>query len=117
SASPAPRLLGFCLLLAVIVTILSAALPCWWAARRDPAAALSRGTRSGSTDRGTALWRRSLLALEIALSFLLVTTSGLLLRTLQHIRDTPLGFASENRLVVYAHAPARGLEEMQKRVV
>jgi putative ABC transport system permease protein len=117
NASPDPRLLGFCLLLAAVVTVLSATLPCWWAARRDPAAALSRGTRSGSADRGTALWRRGLLALEIALSFLLVTTSGLLLRTLQHIHDTPLGFASENRLVVYAHAPARGLEQMQKRVV
>ncbi len=115
--TPDPRLLGFCLVLAVIVTVLSATLPCWWAVRRDPAAALSRGTRSGSTDRGTALWRRGLLALEIALSFLLVTTSGLLLRTLQHIHETPLGFASENRLVVYAHAPARGLAEMQKRVI
>jgi putative ABC transport system permease protein len=117
SASPDPRLLSFCLLLAAVVTVLSAALPCWWAARRDPAAALSRGTRSSSTDRGTALWRRGLLALEIALSFLLVTTSGLLLRTLQHIHETPLGFASQNRLVVYTHAPARGLAEGQKRVV
>ena len=117
SASPDLRLLGFSLLLAVLVTVLSAALPCWWAARRDPAAALSRGTRSGSADRSTAVWRRGLLALEIALSFLLVTTSGLLLRTLQHIRETPLGFAAENRLVLYAHAPARGLDQMQKRVV
>jgi predicted permease len=117
SATPDPRLLSFCLLLAAFVTVLSAAWPCWWAARRDPAAALSRGTRSSSTDRGTALWRRGLLALEIALSFLLVTASGLLLRTLQHIHETPLGFASQNRLVVYAHAPARGLAEGQKRVV
>jgi predicted permease len=117
NASPDPRLLGFCLLLAIIVTVLSATLPCWWAARRDPAAALSRGTRSGSTDRSTAIWRRSLLALEIALSFLLVTTAGLLLRTIQHIHETPLGFAPENTLVLYAHAPARRLAEMQKRVV
>ena len=78
---------------------------------------MSRGTRSGSADRSTAVWRRGLLALEIALSFLLVTTSGLLLRTLQHIHETPLGFASQSRLVVYAHAPARGLAEGQKRVV
>src|ERR1700761_2094749 len=117
SATPDPRLLSFCLLLAAVVTVLSAALPCWWAARRDPAAAMSRGTRSSSTDRGTAVWRRGLLALEIALSFLLVTTSGLLLRTLQRIHDAPLGFSVQNRLVLYAHAPARGLEEMQKRVV
>jgi putative ABC transport system permease protein len=117
NATPDLRLLGFCLVLAAIVTLLSAALPCWWAARRDPAAALSRGTRSGSTDRSTALWRRGLLAVEIALSFLLVTTSGLLLRTLQHIHETPLGFSPEKKLVVYAHAPARGLAEMQKRVV
>jgi putative ABC transport system permease protein len=116
-AMPDPRLLGFCLLLAVLVTVLSATLPCWWAARRDPAAALNRGTRSGSTDRSSAIWRRGLLAVEIGLSFLLVTTSGLLLRTIQHIREVPLGFAPENTLVVYAHAPARGLAEMQKRVV
>ncbi len=117
NASPDPRLLGFCLLLAVLVTVFSATLPCWWAARRDPAAALSRGTRSGSTDRSAAIWRRGLLAAEIALSFLLVTTAGLLLRTIQHIRETPLGFSPENTLVLYAHAPGRGLAEMQKRVV
>jgi putative ABC transport system permease protein len=117
NASPDPRLLGFCLLLAVLVTVFSATLPCWWAARRDPAAALSRGTRSGSTDRSAAIWRRGLLAVEIALSFLLVTTSGLLLRTIQHIREAPLGFSPENTLVLYAHAPGRGLAEMQKRVV
>jgi predicted permease len=114
SASPDPRLLGFCLLMAVLVTVLSATLPCWWAARCDPAAALNRGTRSGSTDRSSAVWRRSLLAVEIALSFLLVTTSGLLLRTIQHIREVPLGFAADNRLIVYAEAPAHGLAEQQK---
>jgi putative ABC transport system permease protein len=117
NATPDPRLLGFCLLLAVIVTVLSATLPCWWAARRDPAAALNRGTRSGSTDRSSAVWRRGLLAIEIALSFLLVTTSGLLLRTIEHIREVPLGFAADNRLIVYAEAPAHGHAEEQKRIV
>ena len=115
-ASPDPRLLGFCLLLAVLVTVLSATLPCWWAARRDPAAALSRGTRSGSTDRSSTMWRRGLLAIEIGLSFLLVTTSGLLLRTIEHIREAPLGFAADNRLVVYVDAPANGLAKQQKRI-
>jgi predicted permease len=116
SATPDLRLLGFCFLLAVLVTVLSATLPCWWAARRDPAAALNRGTRSGSTDRSAAVWRRVLLAIEIALSFLLVTTSGLLLRTMAHIHDVPLGFAADNRLVVYVEAPAHGLAEEEKRV-
>jgi putative ABC transport system permease protein len=117
NATPDPRLLGFCLLLAVIVTVLSATLPCWWAARRDPAAALNRGTRSGSTDRTSAVWRRGLLTIEIALSFLLVTTSGLLLRTIEHIREAPLGFAADNRLIVYAESPAHGHAEEQKRIV
>ncbi len=117
SAMPDPRLLVFCLLLAMLVTVLSATLPCWWAARRDPAAALSRGTRSGSTDRTSAVWRRTLLAIEIALSFLLVTTSGLLLRTIQHIREVPLGFATENRLIVDAEGPANGLAGQQKQIV
>jgi predicted permease len=117
SVTPDPRLLGFCVLLAILVTVLSATLPCWWAARRDPAAALNRGTRSGSTDRSSAIWRRGLLAVEIGLSFLLVTTSGLLLRTIAHIREVPLGFAADNRLVVYAEAPAHGRTEEQKRIV
>ena len=116
SAMPDPRLLGFCLLLAVLVTVFSATLPCWWAGRRDPAAALNRGTRSGSTDRSSAVWRRGLLAIEIGLSFLLVTTSGLLLRTIDHIRHVSLGFAAENRLVVSVDAPAHGLAEGQKRI-
>jgi putative ABC transport system permease protein len=116
TATPDPRLLGFCLLLAVIVTVLSATLPCWWAARRDPAAALSRGTRSGSTDRSTALWRRGMLAAEIALSFLLVTTAGLLLRTIDHIRHVSVGFAAENRLVVSMDAPAHEIAGQQKRL-
>jgi putative ABC transport system permease protein len=117
SAMPDPHLLAFCLLLAILVTMLSAALPCWWAARRDPAAALSRGTRSGTTDRTSAVWRRTLLAIEIGLSFLLVTTSGLLLRTIQHIRAVPLGFATENRLIVDVEGPANGLAGQQKQIV
>ncbi|HEX6774027.1 MAG TPA: ABC transporter permease, partial [Acidobacteriaceae bacterium] len=116
NASPDPRLLGFCLLLAVVVTLLSSTLPCWWAARRDPAAALSRGTRSGSTDHSSTSWRRGLLAAEIGLSFLLVTTAGLLLRTIDHIRHVSLGFAADNRLVVSVDAPAHGLPDQQKRV-
>lgn len=116
TATPDPRLLGFCLLLSVLVTVCSATLPCWWAARRDPAAALSRGTRSGSTDRDTAVWRRGMLAAEIALSFLLVTTAGLLLRTIDHIRHVSLGFAADNRLVVYVDAPANGVPAEQKRL-
>jgi predicted permease len=117
NATPDLRLLGFSLLLATLVTVISAAWPCWWAARRDPAAALNRGTRSSGTDRHTAVLRRGLLALEIALSFVLVVTSSLLVRTIEHLRATPLGFAADNRLVVYAHAPAHGLEESQKRTV
>jgi predicted permease len=115
NAAPDLRLLGFSLVLATLVTVISAAWPCWWAARRDPAAALNRGTRTSGTDRNTAVLRRGLLALEIALSFLLVVTSSLLVRTIAHLRAMPLGFAADNRLVVYAHAPAHGLEESQKR--
>lgn len=115
-ATPDLWLMGFCLLLATGVTMLSSAWPCWWAARRDPASTLHRGTRSTGTDRGTALLRRGLLALEISLSFLLVVTSSLLVRTIEHLHKAALGYATDNRLVVYAHAPARGLEESLRRI-
>ncbi len=51
------------------------------------------------------------------MSFLLVTTSGLLLRTIQHIREVPLGFAADNRLVIYVEGPANGLAGQQKQIV
>ncbi len=116
AAAPDLRILGFALLVTTLVTFISAAWPAWWAAHRDPAAVLQRSTRSGGTDRGTALARRSLLALELALSFLLVVTASLLVRTLEHLRTVDLGFASANRLVVYAHAPARGWDESMRRI-
>ena len=115
-ASVDPRLVAFSPLLTCAVALVSAVLPCWWAIRRYPAAALGRITQFGGTDRGTAIWRRTLVVLETALSFVLATTAGLLLHTLVHIHESPLGFAAANRLVIYAHGPARGLAEAQRRV-
>lgn len=110
------RILAFALLLITLVTLLSAAWPCWWAIQRDPAAVLQRGSRTRGTDRGTALARRTLLVLELGLSFLLVVAASLLIRTLEHLRSADLGFATANRLIVYAHAPARGAEDSMRRI-
>jgi putative ABC transport system permease protein len=40
----------------------------------------------------------------------------LLLRTIEHIREVPLGFDADSRLVVNVDAPAHGVADQQKRV-
>jgi putative ABC transport system permease protein len=84
--------------------------PALQARRVDPARALSHGTRAVG---GSALHRARTLLLvgEIALAFTLAATAGLLVRSLRALDSVSLGYEAGHRLVMYAHAPARGHDE------
>jgi predicted permease len=67
----------------------------------------SRGKLGGSSPR----LRNALVVAQIALSFVLVIGAGLLLRSFLTLTNVQLGYRTEGILVMYAHAPARSLEE------
>jgi putative ABC transport system permease protein len=96
--------LGFALALAVLSAMLFGVLPALQASRVEFS---SRGVLRG----GSHVLRNSLVVAEIALSFVLATGAGLFFRSFLALNATDLGFKPDRMLVMYAHAPAKTLDE------
>lgn len=88
-----PAVLGFTALLVCGVTAVFGVLPALQLTRGSRAA--SAGSRRVAGDRQTHRSRSVLLVAEVALSLTLLLGSGLLIRTLDEIRDVDLGFDTE----------------------
>lgn len=96
------RVLSFTVAVAVVTSLLFGLVPALHAARVDVAEAIKRGgTRS--VIGGTAARARGLLVVaEIAMTVVLLTGAGLLVKSLVALRTTDLGFQPGNVLVVKA---------------
>ncbi|MGE5295687.1 MAG: ABC transporter permease [Solirubrobacterales bacterium] len=93
---------------AACTTLLFGLLPAWRAGRADPLAELkTSGVRGVSRSR----WGRLLIVVQTALSLLLVTWAGLLIRTVVNLRQVDPGYDAENLLVF----ELRPLESVVKR--
>jgi putative ABC transport system permease protein len=98
---------------AIGVSLLSSFLfgtsPAWQAAKVDLSDTLKQAGRglSGSSNR----LRNSLVVVQVALSFALAIGAGLLFRSFLALNRVDLGFRSEGLLVMYAHDPARTLND------
>jgi len=95
--SPNPRILGF----AAAVTFLSAALfgllPALSATKADVQPQLKQGAAS---ETGRSPWGRTMIAAQVALLVLLLTTAGLFVRTLHKLHGVDSGFGKEQVLTV-----------------
>jgi putative ABC transport system permease protein len=96
--------LAFAIGLSVVAAMLFGILPALEASRPPIAA---RGVLAGGSHR----LRNSLVIAEIALSFVLATGAGVFFRSLLALNAVDMGFRPENTIVMYAHAPARGLDQ------
>jgi putative ABC transport system permease protein len=92
-----------------LLTILAFGLaPALQAAGADGKDAMLRaGTRGAAGQRSRRL-RNGLVVAQIALAYVLSVNAGLLLRSFVALTDAPLGYRTDNVLVMYAAAPARG---------
>jgi putative ABC transport system permease protein len=98
------RVLAASFVLALITGLLFGVLPAWQASRERPVDALR------STDRvvaGTSVmrWRNALMAVEVALSALLLVGAGLTFRSLNAMNGVPLGFRTDHVLVMNVSLP------------
>ncbi|MFN7960783.1 MAG: ADOP family duplicated permease [Thermoanaerobaculia bacterium] len=98
------RVLAFGLAVALVAGFVCGLAPAWQATRRDPARGLGQRGRAGGTPSGLAL-RRALVGLQVALSMALLTTVGLLAKSLIRQLDTPPGFESRSVLAVAVNLP------------
>lgn len=90
---------------AILTTLLSSLLPALLAARSHPQAALQAATRSVGTRSVKGKFGGLLVAIEVALSTLLLVGTGLLFHTLWNLEKSELGFNAEH-LTTFTVMPA-----------
>lgn len=86
------KVIGFALLLAVVTGILCGLAPAFAALRTSVNDSLKDGGRSGSAGGRHAHLRSVLVVGEIAIALVLLSASGLLLRSFEKMRSVDLGF-------------------------
>ena len=90
------NVVGFALLLAVTTGLLCGLAPAFAALRTNVNGTLKEGGRSGTTGGGHARLRSTLVVAEIAIALVLLTASGLLLRSFEKMRSVDLGFRPQH---------------------
>jgi len=88
--------IGFALLLAVVTGFVCGLAPAFAALRTNVNAHLKEGGRSGTAGGGHARLRSTLVVAEIAVAMILLSASGLLLRSFEKMRDVDLGYRPEH---------------------
>lgn len=97
--------LVFSCTVAFLLTLLVSVDPAFRLSRLDLQAAIQSKHRSSGT--GSLTFLRSLLAAQVALSFLLLIGAGLLFRSLDHLQSIDTGFRSNNVLTARLRLPDR----------
>jgi predicted permease len=80
----------------VVATVLFGLVPAWQAGNFDLASAMKAETASVVGGRGKAWLRSVLVLIQVSLSFTLMAGIGLLVKSLQAMRDTDPGFSTAN---------------------
>jgi predicted permease len=86
-----PTVIAFTLAVSVLTGLLIGLVPAWRVTRAAVAGALKEGGRGAGTS-GSSRARRVLVVAEVALAVVMLSGSGLLLRSLLHLQRAGLGF-------------------------
>ena len=107
------RVLSFTLVLAALTTIIFGVIPALQATKVDVAGTLKGAARTAGSPK--AHLRQTLVVSQIALSFLLLVGSGLLIRTLRNLLKMDLGFERRNLSLVSVDLGFEGYTESRAR--
>ncbi len=99
------RVVGFALLLALLTGLLCGVIPAIASARTSVNEALKEGGRTGSSGSGHARLRSALVIAELAVALVLLTASGLLLRSFEKMRSVDMGFRTDHALTAFYGLP------------
>lgn len=86
----------FAFALGIVTGLICGIAPAFAALRTDVNGALKEGGRTGTAGGGHARLRSALVVTEIAIALVLLTASGLLLRSFEKMRDVDLGFQPDH---------------------
>lgn len=105
AAVPDARILVFALVLTFTTAIVFGLLPALRASRSDPWTTLKDTMGSIAGSGGSLFLRKGLVAVQVALSFLLLFGAGLFVRSLENLKATNAGVSLDN-LMSFQLAPA-----------
>jgi putative ABC transport system permease protein len=96
---------GFAMFLALATGVLCSLAPAFAATHTDLNESLKEGGRAGSAGGGHARLRSTLIVMEIAVALVLISVSGLLLRSFEKMREVSLGFRPEHVVIASYSLP------------
>jgi predicted permease len=108
------RVMAFTFLLATLTTLLFGLWPAWQAARTDINAALQAGSFGSSETKAARRSRDWLVIGEVALTLLLLTAAGLVLKSFANMQSARLGFEPEGLSTVRIELPYTKYTELNK---
>jgi predicted permease len=112
---PSLPVLAFAFGVSLLTGILFGIAPAWMTAKTDPAEALRGANRS--TGRNTAWGQKSLVVAQAALSLSLLCAAGLLIRSLDNMRNQNFGFDTTNRYILHINPQMAGYKPEQLKAL
>ena len=106
-AHPDVRVIAFTISLATLVGLLFSVAPAWRLGRAPAFAVLQHSARTTTRSGRTG---RTLVAVQVGLSLILLINAGLLVRSLQEIRAVDSGMKTEDVFVVYPNPRPGGYQ-------
>jgi macrolide transport system ATP-binding/permease protein len=104
-----PGVLGFAAAVSAVTALLFGLVPAVVATRVDVLPALKQSSSGTVSDRSPyRVWSTSLVAIQVALSLVLLTGAGLFIRTLSNLHREALGLEEERLLVFGVDASQNG---------
>ena len=101
------QVVSFALGTALLTGLLCGLLPACASSRTSVHDALKEGGRTGGASSGHARLRSILVIAELAIALVLLTASGLLLRSFEKIREVDVGFRTDHMLTAAYSLPQR----------
>ena len=106
SVRPDLRVLGFTLAVSVLTAILFGLIPAWRLVRTDMG--LAPSIHGAGKSAGRSHTTKALIALQVAASLVLMVGAGLLVRSLQNLKDFYPGFGTDHVLLFDVNARLLG---------
>jgi putative ABC transport system permease protein len=112
---PSPAVFGFTLGIAVLTGLLAGIFPAWRFSRADFHEALKGGGSLSHRSRGGSAFRAALVAAQVAAAFVLLISTGLLLRSFLLLRAVDPGYRPQHLLTAQVVLPDKtyGKKELQ----
>ncbi len=107
--------LAFALVLSILSGILCGMAPALYGSRTDLQQSLKEGDRGSTQGRGEHL-RRGLVAVEVAVTLVLLVGAGLLIKSLSNLHQVDVGFRTDNLLTYHVTLPRAKYQSPASRI-